>query len=187
MFRVFGECPLGLRYKWVWTPDMEFYVMAGNAYSLACAADWKPTASGVLAPTYTQYRKVKWSEVHGPCWILAKWWKPMSETDWIRLYGAQIPWPKQGEYHAVENIKLRPGVEPSENTTRVVCWLIAEDNKKTLADHVREGDEIVASEQKQIENEITDEAADLMTAFGKVPGSRSGGVSLPTTRFDTQL
>lgn len=184
MFRIFGECPLGLRYKWVWTADMEFYVMAGNAYSLACGADWTPTESGVLAPQYSHYKKLKWSDVYGPCWILAKWWKPMSEKEWLDLYGAQIPWPKFGEYHAVENMQLVPGREPCEDTTRAVIWAIHKDNEKTFRDHVEEGNEIVEQEQKATMSQIEADIDDTLPAFGKVPGTRSGGVSLPHTRFD---
>ena len=187
LFRVFGECPLGLRYKWVWTPDMEFYVMSGNAYTLACAAEWKPTVGGILAPQYDAYRKMRWSDVYGPCWIIAKYWKPMSEKEWHDLYGAQIPWPRQGEYHAIENLKLLPGREPSDRTTKAIIWMIHQDNQKTYQDHIQEGDQLREQEMQSTMSRIESELTDTLTAFGKVPGSRGGGVSLPSTRFDAKL
>lgn len=118
-------------------------------------------------------------------WVLCKWLDPGPEDSWTNTFGKFVEYPAQG-YYAPTNVSLDPGIKPwdrSEEGQSLAQYIIQEFKRqeaKTYADHLREGEEIVARREADKDRQLEDMILDLRLPFGHVPGSKEGGVSLPT-------
>lgn len=118
-------------------------------------------------------------------WVLCRWMDPGDEAVWKSIFGAFVQYPRNG-YYAPTNVELAEGISPwdSSEEGQTLTWYVIhefkEQEKKTYADHLREGEVIVERREADKERLMEDMILDLRLPFGHVPGIKGDGVSLPT-------
>ena len=162
----------GPNLKWAYSEDLRHPVRVPGKYSFA-----KTTDSG-LSVAEPVYEVRKMNPFYVKQWVVCRWEAPIPEEDWRSQFGDLMEWPRGGEYYPT-NMALPAGVEPTEWWTDHVIALEKKRRSKTLADH--EADIQSAEDRKERSDDSRRDAIlrDLFTAFGRLPGSNSGGVSLP--------
>ncbi len=117
-------------------------------------------------------------------WVMCKWLDPGPEATWREIFGSWVEYPLNG-YYAPTNIELDEGISPWDTNEgkSVTYWFLAvarKDAAKTLEDLKAEGDAIVARQEKRRDDQLDEIIGESLLPFGIVPGTRSGGVSLPS-------
>jgi hypothetical protein len=116
-------------------------------------------------------------------WLLSIWkWTP--EPVWRAKFGTDLIWPARGMYFPVDGSALHPGLEPTVDITldfiRAMRQLL-QTSEQELIDGYEKAVDLEEKHAADLRSDIID---DLTTAFGHAkPGSRSGGVSMPTPEF----
>lgn len=184
-FVKFGVNPFGEPiYQWMHTTDLHYLIQRGDA-----TGEWLPTAGTKLLTRHWEpvYERHTWADTpHGMKWIMAKWQPPMPREDWERVLGHAMPWPSRGEYHPIENMGCHDGgcdcknpqAEPDDaHTISAVAALEYHlgHTKQELMDRLMLRKH---NEDKAVRNEIADDMWDTMTAWGRIPGSNDGTVSI---------
>jgi hypothetical protein len=170
-FREFGLTPNGAtQFRWMHTTEMHFLVAAGF--------EENKTESGLIVGMKRTYEQHCYAEVYGPRWILAHWQEPIPRHRWVAAFGDSAPWPKDGEYHPIDNVMLDPGREPNEAHTEVACMAIRLHRKTTRQELTDSFHATVDAEKREMRNQIHDEMVDEENAFHNPnPGARGGPVS----------
>lgn len=177
-FREFGLTPLGEpKFQWKHTTEMYWFILS-DAMQLV----WTP---GLERKAYCY----DYAMLLEPRWVLAYWKEPVPEQEWFDSGRSDFPWPRNGEFHPIENIDMPCGVEPNEfETGRAIRDLRRHlaaidqrdlhngtDGVKNLVDEAKAKRE---AGKKAIKSEMESWLNDTMTAFGKIPGKVDGGVGL---------
>jgi hypothetical protein len=137
------------------------------------------TDSGIYLVT-PRFEKVSWAETPlGPCWILAMWHAPMGEDARNRDFQSQYPQFSGGTYYPIFGSQLPQGEEPNDYWTGLRITELRAQLDKTYADHLREGQEVIAASQQEKSKETQDMVDDAWPAFDNVPGEK-WHVSFPT-------
>lgn len=177
-FLEFGLTPTGdYKFKWKHTTEMYFFILS-DAMTLI----WSP---GLNRKTYCY----DYAMLLEPKWVLAYWREPMPELEWFNRGLGDFPWPRNGEYHPIENIDMSCGVEPNEfETMRAIRDLrrhlaaIDQTKKNTGTDGVKQlvdqNKARMEAHKCSIRSEMESRIDNAMTAFGKIPGKVDGGVGL---------
>ena len=156
--------------KWAYSETLMHPVRVPNVY------DIKPSGGLFVAQPRFEVRKM--NPFFKDQWVLCRWEAPMPEARWRAMFGDQMVWPRGGEYYPT-NMALPQGVVPDITWTERVIAAERERRSKNIHDHEAEVErgtnQLERSESSRIESILHD----CFTAFGKVPGSNSGGVSLP--------
>lgn len=172
----FGYTPTGHpKFKWVQTSEMFYHLDNRSKVSQVAELVGGPlvqSTGGIFMPVGSGFERKCWADLHGNCWMLAMWHPPISCSEWLAKYGLDFPWPKDGEYHLVENVKLGAGEVPTEDLTQQATWAIYKHMERTFEQHKQLAEEATAKTMKEKTNRIEDEAEDLMTAFLNVPGKK---------------
>ena len=144
--------------------------------------DYKTNAAG-LTVAHPKYEMRKMNPAFVDQWVVCRWEPPIPEAEWRDAFGYQMEWPKHGDYYPT-NVALPAGVEPTLTLTEQVIQAERERENKTLADHQASIQRSLDLSDHYQAGKRADIIDDALPAFGKVPGTRGGGVSLPFTRFD---
>lgn len=112
-------------------------------------------------------------------WILAHWHGAMNQRQWEATYGPSLLWPREG-YYSPTNIVLAPGEEVTQTSNDQAVYLIKKQAEKTYADHVADGERLVAKKEQRQVDQISDRIDDSVSAFCNVPGTRSAHVQMPS-------
>ncbi len=179
-FEKFGRNPHGdLNIKWSHTSELVYYIEKGRGSM--DKADWK--RSGSLFVADFKYERHSWAETgHGPVWILSIWQPPIPLDQWLAQVGHAFPYPARGEYAPFENIALDPGQEPNGFWTQQAVIRLDYELGNTPRETVEAMLNDYRKQWQSTMNEIKDDIDDTLTAFGKIPGSKDSGVSLPTPK-----
>jgi hypothetical protein len=104
-----------------------------------------------VVPNYTRH---SWAEMLGhDQWMLAHWQKPsLTEQQWLTSFGNEFPYPHAGQYYAIENATPGPGVEPTEEDTRLVIARI----KNQISQNFRQ---LVTTAEEQAQKPIDEATA----------------------------
>jgi hypothetical protein len=183
-FGEFGYTSTGAtRFQWMRTAEMYFLVESGfeevkTRGGLVHAVAGQNSEDPGLVVMQRTFRRISYADVYGPCWILAHWQEPIPRERWIAMFGDTVPWPSQGEFHPIDNVKMPPGAEPIEVHTEVACMAIRLHMKKMPAEVKAAYDATMAAEKKAVRDEIYDEMREADPAFlNPNPGARGGPVS----------
>ncbi len=116
-------------------------------------------------------------------WLLSIWsWTP--EPVWRAKFGTDLEWPARGMYFAVDGSALHPGLEPTVDITQAFIDHMRWQREQTMQQLIEESERAIDLEEKHAGDRIYDIIDDATTAFGHAnPGSRAGGVSVPTAEF----
>ncbi len=192
-FEPFGRLPDGrLRIKLIdtFSDELRYFVEDDKAIKehVFNGDDGKQTSLYVAQATWKAHF---WGERIGKGWVLACWKPPMPEDLFIARYGTMAPYPKNGEYQIIENAKFDEDNPPNERSVALLKKLLLDmfyrgaDPMLPAGINPDKGSEILdgLTAQYKAKHEATrktieDEIGDLLPAFGKKPGSRSGGVSI---------
>lgn len=172
----FGFNPHGQpNFRWVRTESMMRYVDYGG--------NWTPSTPSGLYLLKKDFKAQSWAERYGRCWILSKW-KHYTEEEWFRRVGNSMPYPKQGDWEPVENIRLGPeypehSPDPDQQATLDACAAIRAHRERTKRPNFAEEDEaeLVADYQKLVKSHTQpyhDRIDDMAPAFDNDPGTHSG-------------
>lgn len=134
----------------------------------------------VMEPTYTE-RKARPDLVD--TWLIAHWHEPEPESSWLAKYGTRALWPRRGYYTPVDAWEDR-GKPPTLAHTERVVDLVRRTRKMTASDVAAETEQAINQREKSAAGTQSDIIDDACTAFGALPGSRSGGVSIPMPGVD---
>ena len=118
-------------------------------------------------------------------WAVALWCPPLPEPLWRREFGSALQYPANGYLVPVGGghggvIAIQPDLLPDLDVTNEFIFLVREQRKKSFADHLAEGNAGLAAIEKHDDDRLADMIAEECTAFGAIPGSKSGGVSFPS-------
>lgn len=117
-------------------------------------------------------------------WVVTKWcFTPYEE--WNAAFGTLLDWPERGYYHPT-NAELEAGQSPTVAITQEFIGLMRKELGRTFSDYMEQSESGLDRWDKANESQIEDIIADATTAFGNIPGTRSGGVSLPSPEFRKQ-
>lgn len=179
-FAKFGYSPFGdLRYCWKHTTDLHYLIQVGSD-------EWKRRASGLLTRE-PRYERHTWADTpHGQQWMVAQWTPPISQDEWVTTLGTSFPWPHMGQYNPIENMGCHDGgcdckdrnSPPDDSHTRGAI--------KALAFHLGHKTQELAdmnlaqyhAHRKSICSEIESDLDDTLTAWGRIPGSNDGTISI---------
>ncbi len=116
-------------------------------------------------------------------WLLSIWkWTP--EPVWRARFGTDLVWPARGMYFPVDGSALHPGLEPTVDITLDFVRHMRAQRELSLAELSDGFEKAVNLEEKHAADLRSDIIDDLTTAFGHAnPGSRSGGISMPSADF----
>ncbi len=109
-------------------------------------------------------------------WLLGHWHPPLSRSAWELQYGLKLLYPSNG-YYSPTNLTLVEGDFPSMNATDEFIQAIRRNQAKSFADHLADGERIIARREHAAESRREDIIDDACTAFGNDPGKRNGNVS----------
>jgi hypothetical protein len=166
------------RYQWRWSEHLLFpFRVEGESVE-----NRSPGGLVILEPKY-ELRKAANHLFRQ--WVICKWLDPGPEDQWRAAYGAHMEYPRNGIYFPT-NVVLDPDINPCDTNeagvsiTQVIVGMIREQAKKSLADWKKEGEDIIAYKEKLNDHRIDEIVGDVLLPFGHEPGTRSGGVSLPS-------
>lgn len=170
--RDLGRSPTGLPLlKWAFSEDLT-HPMRVPGFDMV-------DSPGGIAVAQPRYEVRKMNPFFDHQWVVCRWEAPIPEDEWLAVFGTQMVWPRAGEYYPT-NVALPRGAEPNITWTERVIEAERERRGKTFRDHEAEIDQGLALQERRTRGRISDIVSDAMTAFGNVPGTRSGGVSFPS-------
>lgn len=161
--------------KWAYSEDLRHPMRVPGF-------DFQTNESG-LEVALPKYELRKMNPALEEQWVICRWEKPIPEAEWREAFGYQMEWPRHGDYYPT-NVVLPRGVEPTVTFTEQVIAAERERQSKTLADHEVSIQQALDQSEHYHAGKRDAIISDALPAFGKVPGTRGGGVSLPYTRFD---
>jgi len=163
-------------FKWVFLPTL-----LHKRYNVG-KDDWAKRPSGVWVPEPT-FRDVQAFPHLGDRWGICKWQFVPKDT-WDQIYGSRTVWPPRGYYFPTDVI-MKPGFRPDMTWTEYWIGQI----RLTMSKSAKEFEEKLEHDMKAEDDyqfrTMYDAILDACTAFGNKPGSRSGGVSLPS--YETSI
>lgn len=122
---------------------------------------------------------------HRDRWAIGHWHTCGPEAFWRVNFGSDVMWSNKGFYTPTD-IFSQQGQTPDSKVTDDLIVRVKQFRAMTLAD-TREH---FAAQATQIEKDKSnlrkDMIGDALTAFGNIPGSRSGSVSFPSTSAQLQ-
>jgi len=139
------------RYAWKRASELFYFMKEGT----------KNTDNGgliiLVEPKYLRY---SWADKFGhDCWILAHWTMPnRSSEEWAVSFGLDFPYPYKGQYYAIENTQLDPGIEPDDDDTKMVIARIR-------AQESQNWDEVVEMCRAEAQKPIDDKKKEFSTFF----------------------
>jgi len=151
------------RFIWAWASDLFYYRRKGERLERYC-----------------------WADRLGNVWLLGQWRSrptyidangeshEITKEQWWTSFHGEFPYPT-GLYYAQPETSLKPGLTPDENDTAKIIRHITGQMEKRYADHLREANARVASEDRKAENAFRDEADDWWPAFGALEAGKRGG------------
>lgn len=119
--------------------------------------------------------------IEGDRWVLAMWLAPPSRVTWVEQFGFDVAYPENGYYFPTDCI-LKIGLDPDEGLTQEAIGALRRLRHLTRSDMKQHFESREAASERSTDGEIGDFIHDKMTAFGQVPGLRSGNTSLPEKR-----
>lgn len=165
-----GRTPYGEpHYKWAWSEDLTHYRRMENMAYVQV-----PGSPIILAePTYEMVKLCP--SLHRQ-YVILHWSQPISQDAWLAEFGSKLQWPARGEYYPT-NMCLGYEEHPDIDVTWDAIGKVKAERNKTFADHIAADDAALARVEKANNDLVLDDLKDTLTAFGNIPGKRSGGVS----------
>jgi hypothetical protein len=166
------------RYQWRFSENLYFPMRDGNKWDYV--AD-ESTGIIVAKPVFV-LRKM--APLLHRQWVMCLWMNPGTERDWKDNFGAKAEYPRNG-YYAPTSIELDEGINPWDTNEgkSVTYWFLAvarKDAAKSKADLDAEGLAIIEHNERKTDHQMDELIGDCLLPFGHIPGSRAGGISLPT-------
>lgn len=157
-------------YRWDLSDDLDHWRRKPATYAMVQI----PGSPLILAePEYEKVPLCPWLISQ---YVLTLWTAPTPESQWRATFGDKLLWPRRG-YYMPTNIALEREGCPTVDLTNEVIGTIRQQRKKTFADHVADTERALDYEEKSNKILRNDAIADMMTAFGNIPGKRGGSVA----------
>lgn len=134
--------------------------------------------SGLMVPNYQYVETTTYCHIPHYCWTFCQLVR-YTEAEWRATFGDNIAYPEGGQIY-MPTVVLEKGHRPGENDTRYMIAAIKRQRDKTEKQLDEEMKQAEEKRAKDTQNRVFDIVSDACTAFGKVPGSNNGGVSLPS-------
>jgi hypothetical protein len=134
---------------------------------------------GGIAVAKPKYEVHKMNPAFTNQWVICRWEAPIPEAEWREAFGSDMAWPRTGEFYPT-GMSLPAGMEPTSEWTDRVCAAERERRTKSLADHEAQVTREMDQTERYLASRRESIISDACTAFGKLPGSNAGGVSLPS-------
>lgn len=168
-------------YKWVHSDSFMHFMKDANGL-----AEVKlPSGLIVMEPTYTE-RKARPDLID--TWLIAHWHAPEPQSVWLAKYGTRALWPRRGYYTPVDAWEDRGKPPTLAHTERVVDLVrrirAMSDTAAAMRDEAAKTEAEIDRDERSVDSLRSDIIDDACTAFGALPGSRSGGVSIPMPGVD---
>lgn len=129
------------------------------------------------------YRERKMMPHFEDVWLIQHWHEAESEASWRIKYGSDALWPRMGYWTPV-NAWAERGQLPTESLTDKIIEIVRKRRAMTAQEIYREGERELEAIDRHVDNTRAAIIDDACTAFGAIPGSRSGGVSIPMPGVD---
>lgn len=111
-------------------------------------------------------------------WLVAHWHPPQPEHIWYKLYGSDAIWPRKGFYNQT-NAWAEIGQLPTDSLTDKFIEIVRRQQSMTAQAQYEEAARKFDAIDRDADRQREDMIDDACTAFGNLPGTRSGGVSFP--------
>jgi hypothetical protein len=168
-FLRFGRTPTGdLKFKWMRTDEMFGLFKRGHN---------EEQTPGGLYIAVSKYEKRSFVDMYGRAWTVAKWNAPIRQGQWLAEFGTEVPWPREGFYHPIENVMRHIDLPPDDAVSEIAAAALARHLKITPREHYESviGDLKEESDEKKREwREFVD---DITPAFGNETIGGKGNVS----------
>lgn len=190
------------RFKWCFSENLFMPMRKAGEY------DYRANEAGIIEAHYA-YEMRKMCPQLTRQWVVCRWQAPMQiyespitgkqeiryldEQAFKRLYGQHIDYPRNG-YYAPTNVELDPDIKPwdtneqGDSITKHIIGLLREQARKTFADHMQDGEDIIAKREAAADHLLDEKIGDIAQtlSFLHTPGNANGPVSYPSVKtFDS--
>jgi hypothetical protein len=166
-----GRSPNGSPlYKWMRGEEYEHFRLKGTDMKVISHE------TGLIAPVPVYDRVEAYPHMVGR-WTLGHW-LPMDQRVHEDRLGNKFPFHKEGIYFPM--LVMKEGKDPDLDTTEYFIQQVRAEREKGADQAEAEVDAMLERSDKNVWNTLYSIIDDATTAFGINPGTRSGGVSLPS-------
>ncbi len=158
-------------YKWVYSEDYFHWMRDITGYQEVK----QPGGFITMEPIYKRRKMVPHME---DTWMIAHWHEADPEYAWRIKYGSDALWPREGYWTPV-NAWAERGQLPDDSLTDKIIELVSKYRAISGQEIYDEAEQAVDAQERAEDNLRKDIIDDACTAFGAIPGSRSGSTSFP--------
>jgi hypothetical protein len=160
-------------YKWIWSedPELQHPMRTPEQY------DFKSQPNGLIVaePVYT-LRKMCLTADHQ--WVLCHWIDSPSESEWRRLFGYSLEWPRVGQYYPT-SVQLDPGIEPCIQLTQTVINEVRMHRNVSGAEVARRGEAFLDKKEAKRKANLYDRIRNDLPTYDHIEGTKDS-VSYPS-------
>jgi hypothetical protein len=161
-------------YKWQWSEDpcMQHPMRVQGEYEYKANPETGIIAAG---PVYT-LRKMCLTADHQ--WVLCHWIEVPSESEWRKLFGYNLEWPRNGQYYPT-TVVLDPGVEPCIELTQTAIDCIRQQRNVSPAEVERRAAETIEKKDARNKVQLYDRIRNDLPTYDHVEGAKDA-ISYPS-------
>lgn len=171
------------RYSWQWSEDLILGAFSGWKDSGVMTAGGMRIPVALYTPTKMRYGK----QVLDQQWVLCEMTAPVSESEWKAKNGWLLEWPSKGYWRPIgDGLRahcLPRGMDPDEDCTSDLIYLVRQSRPKTVVDHRIEIEDGIDKRDADKRKRNREMVRDKIPAFaGGKPGGKQhwaqGGLNL---------
>ena len=172
------------QYRWMRTEELTYPALVDPAEAatplkgLSIILDAKGMPFNVGAPKYTMVRQYPEDR-----WCIAFWQAPIGYEMWYSRYGAELEWPRHGQW-LVTDLVFEQGIYPTEQLTNDVIAAVTELRIRNYDDYLNMLDSRDAAREQRLKNTCRDMVYDALPEFVGIPGKRGGSTSWGGSGFE---